>query len=330
MTTLSLLILLAADPGAVCRFPTVDANEVPAAKVAALVAEFRRAGTDGLVILKGGKLLASFGEDKRLPLYSVTKAITGMAAGRLFTEQKWTNLETPLADLFPDLAQDPKANVTLRQLLSHTSGIADARDANGRVLKEWNKEPDWLAAARQRPMAEAPGTVFRYNNQGPVWIAAGIERATREPLARFVERTLFKPLCIEKYSWLQDKAGHTGAYTGLTLSAYDLAKLGQLMLARGKWNGAQLLSEGWVRQSALSAATPLNERMGLLWFLVPNPKYALPLAFFHSGDGGQYLAVFPNHDLVVARLTTGEKDANFNLLQTVVDALIRSAAPTNE
>ena len=67
--------------------------------------------------------------------------------GRMFTEGKWNDLDAPISTFLPELANDTKGAVTLRQLMSHTSGIKDARDENGRVLKEWNTAKDWLAGS---------------------------------------------------------------------------------------------------------------------------------------------------------------------------------------
>ena len=270
--------------------------------VAAFVDGARRAGSDGFAIIRNNRYVAGFGEDRVQFIYSVTKAVTGLAAGRLFTEGKWTDIDVPIRKFLPELAQDPKGAVTLRQLMSHTSGIRDARDENGHTLKSWNMAKDWLAAAIERPMESAPGTVYQYNNQGPALVALAIERTTGERLDRFVGRTIFRPLCIDKYKWMTDRAGHAAGYTGLSISAMDLAKLGGLVIDKGSWQGTRVLSEDWIRQSAFTASQAVNRRMGLFWFIQLEPRFPLPLVIFHSGDGGQCLIILPNHGIVVAML----------------------------
>ena len=299
--------------------------------VAALVQAARDADSNGFAVLKDGKLIAGFGEKRPVMSYSVTKAIVGMAAGRLFTEGKWTQLDAPLGTLLPEFAGDPKGEVTLRQLMSHTSGIRDARDAAGHVLKAWNEEKDWIQAARRQPMQEPPGTVFRYNNQGPALVAAAVERASGARLDRFLERTLFEPLCIGGTRWNTDSAGHAAGYTGLSISALNLAKLGQLILNCGQWGSTQVLSEDWVRQSALTSSQPVAKGVGLFWFLDWEPKFPLPVVVYHSGDGGQYLMIFPNHGIVVARLRNSGyasgKQAMGNLGQLIANHLIKEQRP---
>lgn len=287
----------------------------------------RESDSTGVVVLKDGKFVAGFGEKKRVFIYSITKAVTGTAAGRLFTEGKWTNLDAPLEGLLPEFAGDPKGKTTLRQLMSHTSGIQDARDGKGLVLREWNTAKDWLGAAKRQPMQEPPGTVFRYNNQGPALVAAAVERTTGERMDRYLRRTVFAPLCMGETSWLTDRAGHAGGYTGLSISALDLARLGQLILNRGQWGGTRILSEEWVRDSALTASQSVTRNMGLLWFLHWEKEWDMPAVVSHSGDGGQYLMIMPNHGIVAVRLRDrgegNEREQFGKFAQMVVDAFVK-------
>jgi CubicO group peptidase (beta-lactamase class C family) len=294
------------------------------ASVAAFLAFERKAGTYGLTIFKDGKRIAGFGETNVRMIYSVTKAVTSMAVGRLVTEGKWSDLDAPIGNYLSELKDDPKGVVTIRQLMSHTSGIRDARDENGHVLKEWNTARDWLAAAIAQPMENTPGLVFKYNNQGPVLIGAAVERTTGERLDKFVARTIFAPLCITDYRWLTDHAGHAGAYTGLSLSALDLAKLGQLMLDRGSWHGARILSPEWVSESAFHASQTVNPKIGLIWFLQQDAGRPLPTIVSHSGDGGQYILLFPNQGIVVSRVRSVDEVPGDNFPQRSADHLIRA------
>jgi CubicO group peptidase (beta-lactamase class C family) len=307
-----------------CQLPVAKPEQVglSPAGVEQFVAAARQAKSDGLAIFKNGRYVAGFGENKRRELRSVTKAVVGMAAGRLFTEGKFASLDDPLRKYVPALADDPKGAVTLRQLMSHTSGIRDARDASGRVLKSWNDSRDFVAAARALPMENTPGAEYKYNNQGPVWIAEAIERATGERLDKFIARTIFAPLCIKEYDWWRDKTGRPAGYTGLSLSAYDLAKLGQLLLNRGDWNGQRILSEDWVRQSAHVPSQSLNPRIGLFWFLTMQQQFPISTLTHHNGDGYQYLFFFPNHGVVVARVASREDEPEYPILRLAVEQLI--------
>lgn len=331
--SLLLPILPAAPPPGACSVlpPTVTPPEsigLKSAPVAALVKAAKAAETGGFAVLKDGKLIAAFNEQQPYAIYSVTKPMVSIAAGRLFTEGRWTNLDAPLSSLLPPFDGDSKGAVTMRQLMSHTSGIRDARDANNRVLKEWNQAKDWVEAARRQPVQDPPGTVYRYNNLGPALIGAAVERAAGERLDRYLRRSVFDPLCIkDNTAWFTDAAGHAAGYTGLTISAFDLAKIGQLILNQGEWGTKRILSAEWVRNSAFTSSQSVNTRVGLFWFMEWNPQFPLPLVVHHSGDGGQNLILFPNHGIVVARLRgsgdASEKQAMEDLAQLVANALIK-------
>ncbi len=310
--------------------PTLSSPEslgLQPAPIAELVAAAKAAGTTGFAVLKDGKLIAAFNEHQPVPLYSITKAVTSLAAGRLFTEGKWTSIDAPLSALLPVSPTDPKGAVTLRQLMSHTSGIRDFRDDQDRVLQKWNRARDWPALALTRPIDTPPGTAYKYNNLGPALVAAAIEHTAGQRLDLFLRRTLFEPLCISKLTWETDRSGHAAGYAGLALSAFDLAKLGQLILNRGLWGSRRILSEEWVRQSAFTPSQSVMPAIGLLWFLEGSKDFPLPFVIHHTGDGGQRLYLFPNHNIVVARLRSGaaasDAQSMNNLAQIAADALIR-------
>jgi CubicO group peptidase (beta-lactamase class C family) len=320
-----LAFVCAGSLAAQCVIQTARPEEVGLrpAEVEAFLTAARAANSDGVAIFKNGRYAGGFGESQRRDLRSITKAIVGMAAGRMFTEGKWSNLDAPLRDYVRDLAGDPKGAVTLRQLLSHTSGIRDARNEKG-VLPEWNTARDWLAAAKAQPMEATPGVEYKYNNQGPVWIGAAIEETTGERLDKFLARTLFAPLCISRYDWVKDKTGRPAAYRGLSLSAYDLAKLGQLIVNRGEWFGQRVLSEDWIRQSALQPSQQINPRIGLLWFLRMQPEFPVSAITHHNGDGFQWIAIFPNHQLVVTRVARADDRSEFPFLELAVKHLLHA------
>jgi len=108
---------------------------------------------------------------------------------------------------------------------------------------------------------------------------------------------LFRPLGIEDVKWEQDPANYYRGGAGLIMRPRDFAKLGQLYLQKGKWNGKQLVSENWVEQSI----NPYwqNEHgigYGRLWWI---RKAGNENLFFGWGYGGQYLFVAPQKELIV-------------------------------
>jgi CubicO group peptidase (beta-lactamase class C family) len=286
-----------------------------------LVRLARDADSTGLALFKNGVYIAGFGDNDVADIGGITKVVVNMAVGRLFAEGAWTQLDTPLHRLLPEFAGDPKANVTLRHLLSGTSGIRDVTE-----LRAWDRAQDWVAAARAQTLASAPGTRYEDSTAGPALLAAAVERFTGSRLDQFAKTTLFDPLCIKHHAWAKDQAGHAAGYTGLQLPALAVAKLGQLMLNRGVWDGVEILKRDWVERSVYEGGS-LAPESGYLWKLEWSEAYPLPVRAFQEGAGGQHLVVFPNHGVVAARVRKGSDAKGKQLLgsfsRMVAEALIR-------
>lgn len=270
----------------------------------ALVEEAKKSNTGGLVIVQNDQVTVSYRPEQRAGVQSVTKIFLSLAAGCLATDGRLPSLEVTLGEVMPELRNDPKGVVTLRQLLTHTSGIADGKDAQGQNLREFNESRDHLAYALARPLAEPPGAKFRYNNVGMLLTGAMLERIAQRPLAEYLRERLFRTMGITSDRWWKNPAGQYVHFAGLQISAADLAKIGQLVLDQGRWGSQQLISPEWMKQSAESAANPaLEPSMGLVWFLKASPQSGeRPIVIRHTGDGGNALYVFPHQRAVVARV----------------------------
>ena len=219
----------------------------------------------------------------------------------MLKEGKLKSIDLTLADILPELKDDPKAPITLRHLLSHSSGIHDARDEKGRTLKEYNSSQDYLAYTLKLPIEGPPGQTYRYNNAGVMLLSAALERIAGEPLHLYLNRTLFQPLNITSAKWHTDKRGRCPFYYGLTINATDLAKIGTLILNEGQ----NLLTPDWIHLSTATPSLKANERIALLWFFQPSATAnQKPVMIQHSGDGGNWLVIFPKHNTVAVRLRT--------------------------
>jgi CubicO group peptidase (beta-lactamase class C family) len=114
--------------------------------------------------------------------------------------------------------------------------------------------------------AAPPGSVWAYNNTAIQVLDAVLVAATGRPTAEFAEEQLFDPLGMGDTDLPRDRAGGTTLAFGATTTCLDLARLGMLVLGDGRWDGEQLLPEGWVEE-ATTPSTELNEAYGLLWWL---------------------------------------------------------------
>jgi CubicO group peptidase (beta-lactamase class C family) len=209
-----------------------------------LVEAAERTGTDALLVIHRDRAVVarSFGgQPRRLELMSVTKGFVGIAVGFLLEEGKIPSLDAPLATWFPEWKQGKKARVTLRHVLSHTSGLAHKPAAG-----ELTKQKDRVAYARALPIETEPGEVFSYNNEATQLLSFVIAAAAREPLDKYLDKKLFEPLGIRDVGWERDAAGNVAAFYGLSLSAHDLAKVGIVLRDGGLAEGKRVIPASWI------------------------------------------------------------------------------------
>lgn len=282
-------------------------------------------GTESLVVWKDGQVVASHQPGKTVYVQSVTKVFVSLAAGRLMAQGKLDSIDRKLGDALPELREDPRGGVTLRHLLSHSSGIADARDEKGRTLPSLNQAKDYYAEAMKYKLVGTPGAEYRYNNIGIVYASLALEKVAGEPLHEYLNRELFVPLGIRSARWRVDSKGRCPFFMGLTISGEDLARVGLLVLQEGVWEGKRLLSADWIAQSTGTPGSTANSRVGLSWFFQPAAQPGRPVMVQHSGDGGNWLTIFPRHQLVAVRLRThnGKPDPLENFVNLVAEAFLK-------
>ena len=157
--------------------------------------------------------------------------------------------------------------------------------------------PVWEQPPEQRPY----GRAFSYCTAGAQLVGYIAGRAAKEDLEAYAQRRLFTPLGFENVSWPRTGAGDVMAAGGLELTTEMLARLGQLYLNDGAWNGAQVLPASWVRASLQSRAQVDDKtEYGYLWWLSQYEidGVAHPVAYM-SGNGGNRVMILPNHNIVV-------------------------------
>jgi CubicO group peptidase (beta-lactamase class C family) len=147
-------------------------------------------------------------------------------------------------------------------LLSQTSGLQNVLS----TVPEINQVPDLVQLARAAELSDDPGCKFSYNNKATNLLAGIVKQASGMRMDQDIGKELFAPLGITDFGWDLDRAGNPHGMSGLKIRAIDLAKIGQLMLDQGLWQGKQVLSEDWVKRS-IELSQTLFPRYGLLWWL---------------------------------------------------------------
>lgn len=223
--------------------------------------------TDALLIMRDGEvLLERFASEDRSPieLMSATKSIVALGIGLLIADGHLESIDTPVHRFYPEWAQGLKRDITVRMLLEHTSGLQNHPNAGAEI----EPAPDVVQLALAADLDAVPGETFSYNNKATNLLAGVIAKASGEPMDVYLQRRLFDPLAIKPGPWLKDAADNPWGMAGLSLTAADAAKLGQLLLDDGVTpDGARLLPEGFV--ASLFTPGARSERVGLLWWRAP-------------------------------------------------------------
>ncbi len=229
-----------------------------------MVQAAERAHSDALVIWKDGKLYREwyFGKEASpIEAMSATKSVVNLAIGLLYTQGKIRSVDQPVYDFYPEWKQGKKKDITLRHLLSHTSGLQDFP----RTDIEIYPSPDFVKLALAAELAHDPGSFFFYSNKAVNLLPDIVRVASSERMDLYLKKELFTPLGITDSTWTLDDAGHPHGMAGLQIRPGDLAKLGQLVLNRGRWEGRQLIREDWFDLS-FQPGQPFEASCGLLWW----------------------------------------------------------------
>ena len=228
-----------------------------------VIREAESNGSDSLLVVKSGRLVAerTFGTPRApIETMSITKSVVSLAVGMLIGDGKIASLDAPLSTWYPEWKDGKRSRVTLRHVMTHTTGIEKRKG------KQFRLYPDRLQRARSAPIADEPGKVFSYSNESTQLLAGIVKSACGKPIDVYLQERLFAPLGITGWSWDKDKSGSVQTWYGLALTARDLAKLGMLMLADGRWDGKPIVAASYVKQ-ATSPAIESAPLYGLLWWL---------------------------------------------------------------
>ena len=264
-----------------------------------------------LLVARNGRLVVEeyFGGARANTLHdvrSVTKSVVSALTGIALERGDIRSLDDPVSDylgsLVPDLDPD-KGAITIRHLLTMTSGLEwDETGGFGSYI-EWIRSGDHLGYLLARPFAAPPGEEFNYNSAATHLLGVVVQQATGAELPALARSTLFDPMGVSGSPWepLGDGSWNGGA--GLDLRPRDMLRFGQLFLQRGSTGGRQLVPADWASASTASrfdwqfdmgALDGIS--YGYLWWVVPGAREPL---YFAWGHAGQYVVVVPDLLLVV-------------------------------
>jgi CubicO group peptidase (beta-lactamase class C family) len=268
-------------------------------------------GVDSLVVVRRGRLVAEgyfngYGPETLHDLRSTGKSFTSALAG-IAIDQGLFALDDPIASLIPQFENHAnmdarKRAITLRHLLDMRSGLEcnDWNSASRGNEERMYDTRDWVAFILDLPMANDPGAVASYCTGGVVVLGQVIAWRSGMALDAFAAAYLFGPLGIQQSAWRRSPDGSATGGGGLRLRPRDAARFGLLYLNGGVWNGARVVPADWVTRSRERVTVLGNDGYGLLWW---KRSFAhrgdMVESFFTSGNGGNFIFVFPALDLVL-------------------------------
>jgi CubicO group peptidase (beta-lactamase class C family) len=245
---------------------------------------------------------APYSAEKVHLLYSVSKSFTATAIGFAIAEGRLTENDTVISffpDDVPETISEHLATMQVHHLLSMATGHLE--DTLDRAIQTGN---NWVKGFLSLPPEQAPGSVFTYNNGATFMLSAILQKLTGMKLIDYLRPRLLEPLGITQARWDETPQGINLGFSGLHVTTEAIAKLGQLYLQKGKWQGQQLLSEKWVetatREHIANASllgdktTDWEQGYGYQFWRCQHGAYRADGAF------GQYSVVMPKQDAVLA------------------------------
>ncbi len=265
------------------------------------------------MVLRHGKVIAEgwwnpYRSDLKHTMYSVSKTFTATAIG-LAVNEKRISVEDKVISFFPDdLPEEISANLSelrIKHLLSMSVGHKTD------PTYEVRKSDHWIRTFFKTPIVDVPGSKFLYNSVATYMLSAIVQKVTGEKVIDYLKPRLFDPLGIQGIDWEIDPLGINVGGWGLRLKTEDMAKLGQLFLQHGSWEGKQILPVSWIEEAstmkilqdptapqARRDSSDWHQGYGYQMYRSRNNSYRA------NGAYGQFIIVLPGQDAVIAITAT--------------------------
>jgi CubicO group peptidase (beta-lactamase class C family) len=269
-----------------------------------------RQNTAGLVIVQDGKIRLEryglgFDAQGRWTSFSVAKSFTSTLVGAAIQDGYISSLEDKVSRYIPDLRGSAYDAVTVRQLLTMSSGIRwneDYEDPNADVAKFNDAKPEagvdaTVSYMRKLPRAHPPGEVWHYNTGETNLIGVLVSSATKKPLSEYLQERIWHPAGMAATAtWLQGKTGHEIAGCCLQAATRDYARFGLFVLANGDADGRQIVPPDWFGQATQKQKDigQAGRGYGFQWWTYDDGSFAA------QGIFGQGIFIDPQRRLVIA------------------------------
>ena len=266
----------------------------------------------GVVVLKDGKVIyekydPAHSADMKHALWSASKTFTATAVG-IAADEGLLSVDDPVIKFFdaselPAEPSDSLKALTIWNLLTMSSGFRHDMIGETEALALKDPTPFMLHDS----FSFYPGEMFSYNSMNTYLLSVIVNKVTGKKLVDYVAEKLFKPMGIKDFYWKESAEGYSMGGWGLFLRTEDLAKMGQLFLNKGKWDGKQLVSEKWIDEAmSVQIMQPRDERP--LWPVQEDwlAGYGYQMwrcdngTFRIDGAWGQWAVISPEKNVVIA------------------------------
>lgn len=267
-------------------------------------------GATKAMLMHSGEVIGSFSSEECDSTYmntaSMVKSWTGLAVGVLADQGK-ISVDDTVCEYLPEWKAGCENDVTIKQLLTMSSGLLKIRPASKSILAQ----DDMNAFALKQDLPADPGSRFSYSNEGAQLLGILIERVSGQSANNFFNEHLFEPLNMDSTRLVKDQSGNYVMYGGAQTTVQDAAKIGQLVLNNGNYKNKQVVSEDWISRMLTPSKTA--KYYGYLWWISPS-HIGKPLENYAAmGDMGQLTVVYPNKNLVYVRQQSCKKEGIPNM-----------------
>jgi CubicO group peptidase (beta-lactamase class C family) len=298
----------------------------PDARFGAALAMSRGYQTLALVVVQDGRIVLEdyapgITPERRFDTQSMARGLLALVAGAALADGHLDSLDATVARWIPEWSAsgDPRGQITVRDLLHGQSGLSDPPYGNevGSPGLAMFIGTDLREVALGQIVQSPPGTKYRASTVDMQVLGLALERATGQSYAEYVSRRIWQPIGADDARVRLDRPrGNTRTFCCFLATARDWARVGQLVLDRGRAGGRQVLPESWLER--VMAPAPLNPSVGVYWFIKPTPlvpstvdmakapatptPFAAPGVAYAGGRGGQRVFVLPAQRAVVVRI----------------------------
>ncbi len=273
-------------------------------------------GTNGYMIIKDGYIVAEdyfngLTLEVKHASYSIAKSITSAIIGIAIDQGYIESVEDKFSDYFTELnngnTQQWKKDLKVSHVLTMTSGIDWAEEGIfSNDIIQMSRSEDYLEYVMNKPLNNKPGTDWSYNSGESMYLSGLINLTTGKNMLQFAEENLLNPIGICNINWIADSKNHTVAGWGINATMHDFARFGYLFLNNGNWDGSQIISKEWIKEST----SPFSNDYpfyGYLWWIGEDAFFESTIdlpddLYMAIGAFGQYLIIIPSENLIIARL----------------------------